>query len=148
MKETPNSFFVTTKKNLAVLGQSTLTLIVGINFCIMGFLLGCSYPIWIFVISLLLVNPFQKFTARESLGQRIQDFFLTYGGVSILIALIYATCTDDLSLDVLDRFSSIETVKKEISKNPWILIHTLCSLFACFSLIELWYADLFRHQNQ
>lgn len=124
------------KEKAKTIGYKVFGVCMSIQFGFFGFLLGLSYPVWLFIITLIMASPFQKKEKGETTWTRLEDFFLTYYGISVLIAILYYMMWEDPSAEPLNHFSSIDTMRHDFLNYPMFIVHTLCSFIATITYIR------------
>ena len=132
-------------KKTQSIGYSILVIFMSTFFGFLGFVFGLSYPVWLFAITFILANPFQKKEKFETIWTKIDTFFVTYGGISMLLGIFYHAFWAEFPADALNRFASIDTIRSDFLSHPMYLVHTLCSFFATISVIRLQYHLLKNH---
>ena len=136
MMENLEEVLVGLKERAKTIGYKVFVVCISIHFGFFGFLLGLSYPVWLFAITLIMVNPFQKKEKFETTWTKLEDFFLTYYGISALIAILYYMMWDDPSTEPLNHFATIDTMRHDLLNHPMFIVHTLCSFFGTIAYIR------------
>ena len=129
-------------ENLSSFGNAILILLGGFLALVLSFFFGFSYPIVLFVASVVIFLWFEFRLPSPSMFEKTNMFFITYGTVSVIMCCIYYMYDDEISSEAISRFDSIDTIRHDFFNYPMFFIHSLCMLFATVALFNMWLKEL------